>query len=155
MMPDKLDIKRISNLPDKQKPSQRDMTLINILERMVSQLHKQDTLLQDAIENQTAISNAIENSTFHQSLNRDEMDADFKRLQDSFARYRADMLSIVREQDIVRKNVEDTLIQISKLAYSFESTGQKVDDIDLRLKQQGKTVHDYVEYSSKKWERLP
>ena len=154
-MPDITDAKGMCSLTDKSKASQRDLTLINILERMVGQLQRHDALLQDAIDSQTAISSAIENSVFHQNLNRDEMEADFKKLQDSFARYRTDMLSLVREQDIMRRSVEDMLTQVSKLAYSFENTGKTVADIDARLKQQDKTVHDHVEYSSKKWEKLP
>ena len=154
-MPDKPSTRGTSGVPDKPKTTQRDMTLINILERMVDQLHKQDALLQDALDSQAAISGAIENSVFHQNLQRDEIDADFGKLNDSFSRYRADMLSLVREQDLLRRNTEDILKLVGKLGYSFENAAQTVSDIDVRLRHQEKTIHDHVAYSNRKWEELP
>ena len=140
---------------NKPKVSTRDRALVSILERMVEQLQFQDKLLHELIERQAKFSGTIEDSMFHQDLQRDENDAGIKKLHDSFIRYRSDMLGFVREQDSTRKSVEDTLKQVNKLSYSFEGTGKVVSDIEERLKKHEKSVHDHIAFSNKKWDNLP
>ena len=138
-----------------QKLSKRDTALVNILERMVDQIHLQDKMLHELIDRQVKITGSIDDSMFHQNLQHDEVDAAFKKLHDSFTRYRSDMLGFVREQDTTRKGVENTLKQVNELGYSFEGTGKIVSDIDARLKKHEKAVHDHIAFSSQKWESLP
>ena len=145
-MPEKLDKKNIS---------QRDAALIGILERMADQIRTQDALLKELIDRQNNIANGMTDSEFKQDLRRDEIDVALRNLQDSFARYRSDMITFVREQDIIRKSTDDTLDSIKKIAYALEETGNKVAKIEAGYNKHDKEVHDHIAYITQKWENLP
>jgi chromosome segregation ATPase len=143
---EKLDVQKISN---------RDKALVSILERVFEQLQVQETLVKELAERQVKISGAIEDSEFQRNLNRDEVDDGLKKLQDSFARYRSDMLTLVHEQDVVRDKTESTLENVNKLAYSLENTDQIVSQIGSTLEKQHRALHDDIAFTNTQWEKMP
>ena len=148
----------MSNKPENeslQNSAKRDMTLINVLERLADEVNAQEALLKEFIVRQGNISGIMDDSEFKQNLFRDEVDNSIRQLQDSFTRYRSDMLTFVHEQDILRKNMEDALESISKISYSLEDTGTVVSDMDKGFSKHEKDVHDHILFSSQKWENLP
>ena len=145
----------MSDKTDLKSSNKRDVTLINILERMVEQIHVQDALLKDLITRQVSVTDTIENSIFHQNLLRDEVDSSLKQLQDSFNRYRSDMLTFVHEQDILRKQMDEVLEKCNKIGYSVEDIGKVVSDVDAGFSKLDKDVKNHIEYSVQKWDALP
>jgi hypothetical protein len=140
---------------DLQGSNKRDMTLINILERMVEQIHVQDSLIKELIDRQGKVSDATENSIFHQNLLRDEIDEGLNKLHDSFNRYRTDMLTFVQEQDILRQNMEDALEKTSKISFSLEEEGKIVTALEKGFTKHEKDVHDHIEFATEQWDNLP
>ena len=138
-----------------QSSSKREMTLINVLERLADEVNAQESLLKEFIERQGKISGIMDDSEFKQNLFRDEVDNSIRQLQDSFARYRSDMLTFVHEQDVLRKNMEDALESISKISYSLENTGTSVSGMEKGFIKHEKDVHDHIIFSSQKWDNLP
>jgi len=138
-----------------QSSSKRDMTLINILERLADEVNAQEALLKEFIERQGNVSGIMDDSEFKQNLFRDEVDNNIRQLQDSFARYRSDMLTFVHEQDVLSKNMEDALESISKISYTLEETGTTVSGLEKEFVKHEKEVHDHILFSSQKWDNLP
>ena len=136
-------------------PDKREMTLINVLERLADEVNAQESLLKEFIERQSNVSGIMDDSEFKQNLFRDEVDNSIRQLQDSFARYRSDMLTFVHEQDVLRKNMEDALESISKISYSLENTGTTVSDMDKGFSKHEKEVHDNILFTNQKWDNLP
>ena len=140
---------------DKAKISDRDATLIKVLERMGNQIERQDKLLEDIIRSQNEFSRVVKRTEFSRSSSQGEADAAIEKLNESFSRYRSDMFNLAREQDNMTKGMEDMLKKTSKMAYTLASADQNIADLDERFKKQEKSLHDHYEHSLKQAEMIP
>ena len=162
---------------EKNGMSERDTTLINILDRMIGQLQRQDTLLDDLVKRQEEFSKAMESVEFRQEtllddlmqrqeefskamesvqFSRESMQAEtgagFDRLRDALSRYRSDMLSLVNEQDHINKKMDDMNALVNKTAYAMGNADQKLTDLSERIKIQEKAIGANYEHSLKQAE---
>jgi len=142
-------------MADKPKPSQRDSTLVNILERMADQLQKQDQLLEDVARRQFELSQELDSSEQRLVAWHNEVALNVEKLQESFSRYRSDMMKLVNEQDHMAKDMSGLNKQANTITYSFEMANQKLAGLENYAATQEKTVNNHYTHSLKQAEILP
>lgn len=142
-------------MAEKKKTADRDLTLINILERMADQLQRQDTVLTEMIKQQGDSMREAAEAEFCRSAQQGEADAAHKRIQEALTQYRATMLSLVHEQDSINLRIIDMNKLADKTAYSLESFSQTLSELDNRVKKQEATVSEHFAHSIKQAEALP
>jgi len=137
------------------KLSQRDSTLVNVLERMADQLQKQDQLLDDVASRQFELSQALDASEQRLVAWHNEVALNVEKLQESFSRYRSDMMRLVNEQDHMAKDMSGLNKQANTITYAFETSNQKLTVLENRTAAQEKTVNNHFTHSLKQAEILP
>jgi len=142
-------------MAEKAKTSQRDATLVNVLERMADHLQNQDQLLGEILDRQQEISKSMESIEFQRFMRQDESESGYEKLLESFTRYRSDMLRLVNEQDRMSKGMSDFSSRAVTIAYATENTDQKAEDLRERFKIQEKTVRDHYEHALRQAVSLP
>ena len=142
-------------MADKAKVSGRESALVSILERVVGQLRKQDQMLEDLAARQLELSAAVERVELGARSRQFDPEAAIGKLQDSFSRYRSDMLSLVNEQDHINKNLTSLNNLINKTTYALENINQKLAGLEERLKVQEKASGEHYTHSLKQAEILP
>lgn len=142
-------------MSEKPKASNRESALISILERMVDQLRNQDRMLEDVVKRQLELAKTIENAENYRRARQIGPDAAIEKLQESFSRYRSDMLSLVNEQDHMNKNMVDLINLVNKATYSMEIANQKLAVLEERVKIQEKAVSEHYTHSIKQAEIIP
>ena len=133
----------------------RDITLISILERMADQIQRQGSLLDDIIKNQSSLVKAIDNAEFQRGVKKGDADRSLDKISETMTRYRSDMLSMVHEQDSINKSIKDFNKLVNRTTYSLETTSQMLVDLDERVKTQEKTVSSHYEFTLKQAEAVP
>ena len=131
------------------KAVDRDKTLINILERMVGQIQRQDELLEKIVAHQKDSSSTAHSSNYNQLAFLDETDKSIGELRNMISRYRSDMLSLVNEQDHINKSVKDLNKLVKESTYASEVSNKRLATIDDRIVSQEKAVRDHYEHSLK------
>ena len=142
-------------MAEKGKISQRDSTLVNILERMADQLQKQDNLLEGVVKQQLELSRSYESLELRIAARQNDVTAAVEKLQESFSRYRSDMLSLVNEQDHINKNTTELSNLVNKALYSVEQAANELTELGGSIKTQEKLVQEHYEHSLKQSENLP
>jgi len=142
-------------MAEKGKTSHRDTTLVNILERMADQLQKQDKLLEDVVKQQFELSNAYESQELRIAARQNDVVAAVEKLQESFSRYRSDMLSLVNEQDHMNKNTVELSNLVNKAFYSVEHSANELSELGENARTQEKLVQKHYEHSLRQSENLP
>jgi len=142
-------------MAEKAKMTERDATLISILERMSSQLNKHDDLLEAVSFRLMEMSERAENSELRIIARQNEVTATVEKLQESFSRYRSDMLSLVNEQDHTNKNMVELNSLIGKTVYSLEHTNHEISGLNDNVKAQEKTIGDHYMHSLEQAEIWP
>jgi len=142
-------------MAEKAKQSQRDSTLVNILERMADQLQKQDQLLDDVARRQFELSQALDASEQRLVAWHNEVALNVEKLQESFSRYRSDMMRLVNEQDHMAKDMSGLNKQANTITYAFETSIQKLAGLENRAAAQEKTASNHFTHALKQAEILP
>ena len=137
------------------KKSDRDKVLISILERMADQIGKQDTLLSDIVKQQGEYALEVQNASLHRRSLQMETEKSIDKLQEALSRYRADMLSIVNEQDNINRNISELNRIIGQATFQFEFTNNRLIEIDDRVKKQEKGMSEQNEALIKQTEQIP
>ena len=155
-MAEKTERAKTSKAAEKDKPTtDRDMTLIRVLERMADQIQRQDELLDGILKRQADYNREATNIEFQRSLQQSESDTALRQHTDSLSRYRSDMLSLVNEQDVMNKNMKELQKLVSSATFAAELTTERVAVLEELLKTQEKEIHDHFEHSLKQAETLP
>ena len=137
------------------KISERDMALINVLDRLAAQIAQQDTIIEDMSNKVQELMAAIKDSERKQHLRLDGTEQSVDSLSKDFRRYRADLLKIVNEQDRVSEVTEEISKRQDSIAETQEKEGQILEDLEKRFGIQEKTTGTHYEYSLKQGESLP
>ena len=140
---------------DEAKILHRESTLVNILGRMADQLQRQDQMLEDIAKRQIELAKVVESNELHQDTRQTKAETAIGKLQESFTRYRSDMLSLVNEQDTINKNIASLNSLINNAIYTLEKTNQAFASLDEHIKAQEKIAHDHYAHSLKQAEILP
>jgi len=142
-------------MAEKAKMSDRDKTLINILERMADQIQKQGLLLEDISNNQAKYAKMMDSVEFNRDSFQSGTDKSLGSIGDSISRYRSDMLSLVHEQDSINNNLKELNKMVHKTTYSMEDAALKLAEIGERVKTQDKVVSAHYEHALKQAEIIP
>ena len=142
-------------MAEKSKASQRDLTLINILGRIADQLQKQDQQLESLTASQIDLSQSLETVELRMKSRLGEVNESVEKLQESFSRYRSDMLSLVNEQDHINKNVTDMNNLVNRASYAVEISNQEFAGLREQINTQEKTVNEHYTHSLKHAEAMP
>jgi len=140
----------VIRMADQIKISERDATLVNVLERLADQISKQELLLEDVIRRQNELAESVASSELHQDFKQNEAETSHKKLSESFHRYRSDMLKLVNEQDSMNKSIADLYRSIDKFTYAIDLTNHKLADFDEWRAKQDKSLTEHIEYTIKK-----
>jgi len=124
------------------KSKERDMALVNILERMADQIGKQEILLDKIVRLQNDSVREVSSAQLHRRSLQAETERAIDKLGEAISRFRADMLSLVNEQDSITKNMLELNKLISQAAYQLELTNRKITDMDENVKNQDKVLND-------------
>lgn len=134
-------------MPAERKPSQRDITLISILERLSEQLQQYDARLEEISKNQIDLSGATLRTQIRLDARQDGAEVSIEKLQESLARFRSDMLSMVNEQG----RIDDTLKELAKkqraIAEAQEEISRDLAGLKELSKSQEKTSREHFEHS--------
>ena len=136
-------------MPTEKKPSQRDLTLIKVLERLSDQLRAYETRLEEVEKNQADILELVRRSEQRQDSRMDMSEKALEKFKDSMLRYRSDMLSIVNEQDRMSDALKELTKRQGMIAASQEEIGKDLSDLDGRFAVQEKHVREHYDYTLK------
>ena len=136
----------------KSKTQDRDKTLINILERMVGQMQKQDLLLEDMTKQLNELSRDSEGARLHRVSLQNRTENSNEKLGESISRFRSDMLSLVNEQDHISKGLENLSKLVKTATFSLEDNNRRIEDLDELVRIQEKSVRNHYEHSLKQAE---
>ena len=142
-------------MAEKSKVSDRDKTLISILERMADQLSRQEHLLGEIVENQGNLQRVVDSAEARRTALHKGSDGTLEKLRDEISRYRSDMLSLVNEQDVINKNLNEFGNSVNKTTFALEEADRKLANLDERAKAQEKVVHNQYELSVEQSEKIP
>jgi chromosome segregation ATPase len=146
-------------MAERGKLSERNEILVKILERLADQIQKQEHVLEEIIKHQDVLSKDVAivgaNVGSHRGASQRDLDIAITKLQESFTRYRSDMLSLVNEQDHMNKNMVELQKSLNKTNYAMETVNQRIAKLEDNFKAQDKSFHDHYEYTQKQAELLP
>ena len=141
-------------MANEKKLSQRDETLVRILERLSDDIQKQGILLDVVGKQQLEQSANIERVGLAQHARLDLSDAATEKTHETFLRYRSDMLHIVNEQDRLNDIIRDLVKKQAAIAFSQENIANILSELSERLETHEKAVRDVNTYSIKHEEAL-
>ena len=141
-------------MASEKKVSQRDMTLINVLERLGAQIQQYDLRLEEIEKRQEESLQAAERSDSWKFVRQDETDAALAELKKEFLRYRSDMLNVVREQGYLDERMKSLSKRQDMIAGAQEDINRDVANLDKRFDAQEKKMHELYEYSLKQGDML-
>ena len=141
-------------MPTEKKIAQRDLTLINILERLSNQLQTFDTRLEDIEKKQQEFPGLMEKAGLWQQTGQSENSAEIRKLHESMRRYRSDMLSLVNEQDRLNEGMKGLLKRQDAIVGAQEVISRDVTRLDERFGNQEKTVGEHSAYSVRQREEF-
>jgi len=142
-------------MADKSLTPERDKTLINILERIGGELLRQGMLLEDIMSRQNEFNQSMRSTDYQLSTQHDDTEKSYGKIQESITRYRADMISLVHEQDQMSARFKELSKEVNKTVFSLEHNNKRLEDLEARLKASEKATRDHFEASQKHAETLP
>ena len=136
------------------KLSQRDETLIKVLDRLSDSIGEQDLLLQELSKRQLELSADMERISELLHMQYDISDSALEKTQDTFNRYRSDMLSLVNEQDRMNEILKDLNKRHTSVAFSQDNIINMLTNLGTQLDTQDKLVRETNTYSARHGETL-
>ena len=141
-------------MTNEMKISQRDETLIKVLDRLSDNIQKQESFLEDITKRQLESSVELERTGQWQHARHDDTEASLEKTRETLLRYRSDMLKLVNEQDRLNDLVIDLNKKNATIAYVQESITNSLADISSRLDTQEKSIREISTYSVQQGEAL-
>jgi len=139
-------------MAEKMKMSERDNTLIKILERLGGELQRQGLLLEDVVARQSELSQTLHSTGYQLSSQQSESEKEYAKILDSISRYRSDMLSLVNEQDHINEGFKELRKVVNQAAFDLENNSKRLEDLENRIKAREKATRDHYEDSHKQAE---
>ena len=136
------------------KLSQRDETLVKILDRLSDDIGRYELLLDEIKKEQQTLSLEIERTVARQHGRLDVTDKTIEKSHETINRYRSDMLSLVNEQDRLNEMMKDMSKKQSTIAFLQDNLVANLTDLSKRLEIQEKTVREMSEHAIKHEEEL-
>ena len=165
------------------RASQRDETLVRVLERLADSISAQEIMLKDTMKQQIELLEEMERSEKRQVVRQSESVWATEKSSEEIGRYRSDMLSLVNEQDRLNvitlelskkhsamaftlDNINNLLNElndrieiqeklVNAVAYSQEDSSNAIDQLGMRLETQERVVFEINAHSVRHEELLP
>ena len=144
-----------SKAAESAKLSERDMTLINVLDRLAAQIRHQDALIGDLSDSMQELMSAVKNSEQKQQSRLDGTEHSIEKFGEGFTRYRSDLLKIVNEQDRVGELTEELSKRQIQISEAQERINLILEGLEKRFGAQEKTATTHYDYSLKQGIELP
>lgn len=149
-------------MPTEKKASQRDLTLVNILERLSNQLQQFEERLEEIEKNQLELPALFEKAGLKQSAAQGAAHVtgqiaggeEIKKLHDAISRYRSDMLSLVNEQDRLNDEMKGLNKRQDAIVGAQEVISRDAASLDNRFGLQEKAIGDHSTFSVRQGEGL-
>jgi len=141
-------------MPEKNKESAREKTLVTVLERIGGELLKHDALLVEIKNKQDEFARITQSTELRQNAQRNSVEIAQDNVQKSISQYRSTMLSLVNEQDQINNGMKELRGLISKIGYTLEINNQKIIELDKRVTAQEKSLREHFEHSQKASEKI-
>jgi len=142
-------------MAEKAKVSDKDKTLVNILERLAGELQKQGAQLDDIIRRQNDFSGALRSTEYQLGTQQNASEKSIEKIRESIAHYRSGMLSLVNEQDQISEGMKEVRKLVGNMTFSIEGNNKRLEDLDGRLKAHEKAMREHYEHSQKQGESIP
>jgi predicted phage tail protein len=139
----------------KKDVSQRDMTLINILDRFSEQISKQDIYIEELAKRQQELISAVEISEQRQHSRFDGTEQSLERFGQDFSRYRSDIQKLVNEQFFINDNLKEIDKRQASIDIAQEKIRQDLEKLEQRFEAQEKSLHTHYEYSLNQSDAFP
>ena len=136
------------------KVSQRDETLVKVLERLSDDIRNQQLQLDDIVKQQQDLFTEIERAGHQYHSRHDATNSAIERSQDAFQRYRSDMLSLVHEQDHMNQVITDLGKKQAVVAFSQDNIMNGLKSLEKRAEANDKIVREINTYSIRHDETL-
>ena len=137
------------------KQTQRDETLIKVLDRLSDSIAKQDERLDEISKTQLSQLADMERNESRQLMRLDTTEGSIEKTQEAISRYRSDMLSLVNEQDRMNEIIKDMSKKQASLAYTQDGIISALAGINARLEETEKLVREVNIHSIRHEELLP
>lgn len=129
--------------------AERDIALVNILERLANEMTRQDKMLEDLLLRQNELSKAMESAVLRLRGTQADSERSYDKLMETMSHYRSDMLSLVREQDNINQNIDELQNVLKTTTLTTDVTNKKILEIGERLSHLEKISGEHFEYASK------
>jgi len=140
---------------DSAKLSERDRTLINVLDRLAAQIRHQDVMIEELSSGMQELMAAIESSSQKQQSRLDGTEHSIEKYSEGLQRYRSDLLKIVNEQDRVSELTEELSKRQGLITEAQEHMSLILEGLEKRYNTQEKTMTTHYDYSLKQGDALP
>jgi len=134
--------------------SQREVILVNILERLSNQLNQFEERLEEIERNQLEMPGVLEKAGLSQNPAKTDNNSELKKLQDAFLRYRSDMLSLVNQQDKLDERLKELYKRQDAIIGAQETISRDTARLDERFNIQEKAVGEHSAFSVRQGETL-
>jgi len=133
-------------MAEKAKMSDRDKTLINILERIGAELKRQGDVLEGLERNQGEFSRSLHSAEFTFGTQQNTSEKSIEKINATISHFRSGMLSLVNEQDRINENLKDMRKMLHDTIFSLETSNNSMADLNERVKTQDKAMRAYHEH---------
>ena len=137
-----------------QSQTQRDVTLVKILERLSKQIQQFDSRMEGVEKRQQELPDKMGGVGLRQNLDIVDAKDEIEKLHDTFLRYRNDMLKLVNEQDRLDDSMKDLAKRQDIIVGAQETISRDTESLDERFSKQEKAVSEYAQYSVRQGEDL-
>ena len=141
-------------MAEDQKISERDAALIRVLDRLTDQIQRLEERLDVYGKQLSEASAATENVLLRQHTWQERADLSQEKLNQTFNRYRADMLNIVNKQDRMDNTMSGLNRRQDLIAQAHEKMAGILKDMEKRFKIQEDAIRELYEFSVRQGERL-
>ena len=135
------------------KMSQRDETLIKVLDRLSDNIQNQELLLDEIKKRQLELSVDMERTGLWQHSQHEETGASLEKTRETFLRYRSDMLRLVNEQDRMNDIVMDLKKKQAAVVYAQDNITRGLLDLNARMETQEKSMRELNAFSVQQGEK--
>ena len=134
--------------------SQRDETLVKVLDRLSENVLNHESLLEEILTQQRELVADMERTERRLLARQDTAEASTEKTHENILRYRSDLLSLVNEQDRLNEIIKELTKKQSTIAYTQDGITRGLSAISSSFEAQDRIVRDISTYSVKHEETL-
>ena len=134
--------------------TQRDVTLVKILERLSNQIHQFDHRMEEMEKTQHDLPDIVGATGGRYATGLADAEQELARLNDNFIRYRNDILKIANEQGRLEDDMKEITKRQAVMVGALETISRDTENLDERYGKQEKAVSEYSQFAVRQGETL-